>query len=134
VGVIHPAKQVYGAPHRATLLEVSCGKSGAKAYQNIGQSRAGRVLLPQHPYQAAHLIGRSEDRIDAVFFHFLVMADYEQAHYFDGPRDYFGRKVHSRIHSASDLLQYGDSAVEHAMLPSQNLDRRPGVLRGLGGL
>jgi hypothetical protein len=62
------------------------------------------------------------------------MTHYEEAHYFDGPGDYFRRKVHSRIHSTSDLLQYGGCAAEHSMLPGQNFDRRSGLPLGLAEL
>jgi hypothetical protein len=61
------------------------------------------------------------------------MLDYEQADYFDGSSDYFRGKIHPRIHATSDLLQYGDRAVENSMLPGQNFDRRSGVALGLTG-
>jgi hypothetical protein len=91
------------------------------------------VLFAQDPDETAHSIGRFKNRIYAAFFQLLVMTHNEEAQYFDGPGYYFRRKVHSRIHTASDLLQYGERAEEHSMLPGQNFDCRFGVLAGLAG-
>jgi hypothetical protein len=56
-----------------------------------------------------------------------MMIHYEQANYLDSSPDYFGRKIHPRIHSASDFLKYGNCAAKHAMLTGYNLDCGFGV-------
>jgi hypothetical protein len=51
-----------------------------------------------------------------------MMIHYEQANYRDGSPDYFRRKIHPRIHSASDFLKYGNCAAKRPMLTGYNLD------------
>jgi hypothetical protein len=91
------------------------------------------VLFPEYSDQAAHFSGRVKNRVNVFLFDLLVMIHHEQAKYFDSAAYYFGRKVHQGIHSALDLLQYGDGPAEHAVLAGQDFYCGCSVSRGLIG-